>query len=308
MFAAMAVAAVLMPAGCGKQPPRRGVIGVSVLTMTNPFFCDMVETMKEEAAQHNLAVIPTAGEYDVARQKDQIDDFIVKQVAAIILCPCDSKAIGTSIAEANKAGIPVFTADIACLAEGPKVVCHVASDNEGGGREAAKAMIEALGGSGKIAILDFPEVESVLMRTKGFKEEIAKAPRIEIVAQPSGGGDKKKSSDATEDLLQSHAELDGIFAINDPSALGVVAAIEKVNKAGRIKIVGFDAMPEGRQGVRQGKLYATITQDPAKIARTVIDAVARYLDGEPVEPQILIPCTIYRKADADADPTLATAQ
>jgi len=308
MLAVMAIAVALVPAGCGKSQSARGTIGVSVLTMTNPFFCDMVETMKQEAAKHNFTLIPFAGEYDVARQKDQIDDFIAKQVDAIILCPCDSKAIGTSITEANKAGIPVFTADIACLADGCKIACHVASDNEGGGREAAKAMVEALGGTGKVAILDFPEVESVLMRTKGFREEIAKTPAIEIVAAPSGGGDKKKSSDATEDLLQSHPELDGIFATNDPSALGAVAAVEKANKAGRIKIVGFDAMPEGRQGVKQGKLYATITQDPRKIARTAIDAVARYLDGELVEPQMLIPCTIYRQADADADPTLAGTQ
>ncbi len=69
-----------------------------------------------------------------------VSNFIVRKVDAIVLCPCDSKSVGSSIAEANKAGIPVFTADIACLAEGPKVVCHIASDNLGGGRQAAKAV------------------------------------------------------------------------------------------------------------------------------------------------------------------------
>lgn len=294
--------------GCGETQTSDGVIGVSVLTMTNPFFCDMAEAMKEEAAKHNFKVIITAGEFDAARQNDQVEDFIVKQVDAIVLCPCDSKSVGTAIAEANREGIPVFTADIACLAEGVDVVCHVASDNLGGGHAAAKAMAEVLEGEGKVAIIDYPQIESVILRVEGFKAEIVNTPGIEVVAVTSGGADKKKSADATEDLLQAHPEIDGIFAINDPSALGAAATLEKNDRADDITIVGFDAMPEGRQGVKDGKLYATITQDPVKIGRTVIDRAIRYIGGERVEKEELIPCEIYRKADADKDVTLMDKQ
>ena len=87
----------------------KGVIGVSLLTQANPFFVDMGNAIREEAAKNGMDVIITSGEFDAAKQKDQVADFIVKHVSAIILCPCDSKAVGTSIAEANKAGIPVFT-------------------------------------------------------------------------------------------------------------------------------------------------------------------------------------------------------
>ena len=184
--------------GAPQKPARpKPVIGVSLLTLTNPFFLELGEAMKEEAAKHGMEVVLTAGEFDVAKQRNQVNDFIVRRVSAIVLCPCDSKAIGTAIADANKAGIPVFTADIASLADPKtaKVEGHVATDNLGGGRLAAKAVIEALGGSGKVAVLDFPEVESVLLRTKGFEEEIAKhnaagKGTIRVVTKLPGGGAK----------------------------------------------------------------------------------------------------------------------
>jgi len=280
-----------------------GTIGVSVLTLTNPFFVDLANAITEEAARHKYRVIVTSGEFDPSKQKDQVNDFIVKQVDAIILCPCDSKAIGTSIAEANRQGIPVFTADIACLAKDVDVVCHVASDNLGGGRKAAEAVIEMLDGTGEVAIIDYSVIESVKMRTQGFEEVIGKTD-IKIVTKLSGGGVKEKSFKAMQDILLAHPEVDGIFAINDPSGLGAVAELQRTGRSGEIQIVGFDAMREGRQAVKDGKFHATITQYPKKIGKTVAKAVVDYMDGEEVPGEILIRCTIYRKAEADADPTL----
>lgn len=311
----LSVVGLLALAGCGgpsnepdgtTSPEKKpdAVIGVSLMTMTNPFFVQLGEAMEEAGAKHNFQVLVTSGEYNVANQKKQVDEFIVKQVNAIVLCPCDSRAIGTSIQAANKAGIPVFTADVKSLAEGAEVVCHVATDNLGGGRLAAEAVIEMLDGKGQVAVMDFPEVESVIKRTTGFKEVIAKAPDIEVVGYWPGGGDRTKSFQAARDILQSFPELDGFFAVNDPSGLGVAVAVKQAGKADRIKVVAFDAQPIGRRGVKDGELYATIVQYPVQIGQKTMDAIARYLAAEEVEPEILIPCTIYRKADADADPTL----
>src|SRR5262249_20456396 len=153
----------------------------SVLTLTNPFFKTIGDTLTEEAGKQGYEVSVVSGDFNVAKQRDQVKDFIVRRVSAIVLCPCDSKAIGPVIKEANAAGIPVFTADIACLDPEAKVVTHIATDNYQGGKEAAKAMIEALGDrGGKIAILDYKIVESCILRVKGFKEVIeehnAKSP------------------------------------------------------------------------------------------------------------------------------------
>jgi ribose transport system substrate-binding protein len=281
----------------------KAVIGVSLLTLTNPFFRDLGEAMKVEAARHGMEVLVVSGEFDAARQRNQVADFIVRRVDAIVLSPCDSKAVGTAILEANKAGIPVFTADIASLAPGAKVVGHVATDNLGGGRLAAQAMIEALGGKGKVAILDHPEVESVILRTKGFEEELAlqrkeKGVTIQIVAKLPGGAAKDKSFKAAEDLLQSHPDLDGIFAINDPSALGAVAALEKAGRLARVKVVGFDGMPEGKEAIRAGRIYADPIQFPDRIGRTAVQNIVSYLAGKELPAETLIPTQLYRQADA----------
>jgi ribose transport system substrate-binding protein len=288
----------------------KGTIGVSVLTLTNPFFKVIGDTITEEAAKHGYGVMVVSGDEKAATQQDQVRDFISFRVSAIVLCPCDSRAIGQPIKEANAAGIPVFTADIACLDPDAKVVAHIATDNYSGGKEAARAMIEALGErGGKIAILDHQLVESCIQRVKGFKEVLdahnAKAAKkIQIVAELPGGGSKEIGFRTASDIMQAHPDLDGIFAINDPSALGARAALEKAGKADRVKIVGFDGQPEGKQAIKDGKIYADPIQFPDQIGRKTVEAIVHYFEGEKVEKEVLIPTALYRKADAEKDPEL----
>ena len=291
-------------------PNSKGIIGLSVLTLTNPFFKEIADSMTAVGHERGYEVVVMSGDFDVAKQQNQVKDFIVKKVAAIVLCPCDSKAIGPAIQEANTAGIPVFTADIGCLAPGAKVICHIATDNYSGGKQAAQAMIEALGDAGgKIAILDYNVVESCILRVKGFKEVLLAhnkkmGSQMEIVAELPGGGVKDLGYRAALDLLQAHADLAGIFAINDPSALGARAALEKAGKADQVKIVGFDGQPEGKKVIREGKIYADPIQFPDRIGRETMLAVVKHFNGESLPPQLLIPTSLYRKADALQDPEL----
>ena len=308
-IAATVIAAAALPFASLGADQTKGTIGISVLTLTNPFFKNMADAMTAEAAKHGLKTIVTSGEFDAAKQRDQVADFLVRKVDAIVLCPCDSKAVGTALLAANKAGIPVFTADIASLATEGKVVGHVATDNLGGGRMAAMALVEALAGHGKVAILDHPEVESVLLRTRGFNEELARLKQLqgktlEVVATLPGGAAQDRSLKVTEDLLQAHPDLVGIFAINDPSALGAVAALEKAGKLGQVKVVGFDGMPEGKRAIKAGKIYADPIQFPDQIGRKTVQNIVKYLAGEEVPAETLIPTQLYRKADAANDASL----
>jgi ribose transport system substrate-binding protein len=309
VIAAFAVAVYVFTDRAFAAEKSAGTIGVSVLTMNNPFFKEITDSMTAEAAKHGYTIVAVSGDYDVARQQNQIKDFIVKKVNAIVLCPCDSKAIGPAIREANQAGIPVFTADIASLDPTAKVVAHIATDNLQGGRMAAEAVVEALGGKGKVAILDHPEVESVLLRTRGFEEKLAELNKqpgvsVQIVAKLPGGGDKAKSFKAAQDLIQAHADLNAIFAVNDPSALGARAALENAAKADQIRIIGFDGQPEGKQAIKDGKIYADPIQFPDRIGTETVRAFIKYMNGEEVPKQILIPTALYRKADAAKDPSL----
>jgi ribose transport system substrate-binding protein len=278
--------------GDGATGPT-ATIGVSLLTRTHPFYQDLEAGLREEAAKHGYQLLVQAGEFDVARQKDQIENFLVRKVDAIVLSPCDSRSIGTSVQAANAAGIPVFTADIAVLADQAEVVCHVASDNVAGGRLAAQALAQALGGQGEVAIIDHPEVESVIQRVAGFEEELARHPGLTVVAKLPGRGTKDMAFRTAEDILQAHPGLDGIFGINDDSALGALAAVEKAGKQGQVAIVGFDAVPEARAAIDAGKIHADVVQQPLEIGRATIAAVAAYLSGQPVPPRQLIECQLY---------------
>ncbi len=310
-FTILAVFLSVALTGCGGQDaapaapsapaPAAGkaTIGVVLLTRTHPFYQDLEAAMQAEAAKQGFELLVSTGEFDVARQKDQMADFVVRKVDAIVVCPADSTSIGTSVKAANDAGIPVFTADIKCLAEGVEVKCHIATDNLEGGRLAAQALREAIGGSGRVGIIDHPEVESVILRTKGFREETVKSPEVTIVATLPGGGVKDKAFKAAEDLLQAHADLDGVFGINDDSALGALAAVEKAGRQDEVKIVGFDAVPEAREAIKAGKIYADVIQKPDEIGQKTIEVIAQYMSGEDIPEEILIPCALFTKDSPD---------
>lgn len=288
---------------------KKGTIGLSVLTLTNPFFKVIADTLAAEAAKRGYDVIVTSGELDIAKQQNQVKDFIVKKVSVIVLTPCDSKAIAPVIMEANEAGIPVFTADIACMMPEARVITHIATDNYQGGRLAAKAVLEAISGKGKVAILDHPIVESAHLRVKGFHDELAEANKdqgvnVEVMASLAGDGARDKSFKVAQDLLQAHPDLNAIFAVNDPSAFGVIAALEEAGKAEQIAVIGFDGQPEGKRAIKEGKIYADPVQFPDKIGRETFRVIMKYLEGEKVPAEILIPTELYRKADADKDPLL----
>jgi ribose transport system substrate-binding protein len=287
----------------------QGTIGVSLLTLDNPFFKVIGDSITAEGKKHGYETVVVSGDKDVAKQGNQIKDFIVKKVSAIVLSPCDSKSIIPVIQEANAAGIPVFTVDIPCNEPGVKIVTQIATDNEGGGREAGQAMIEALGeAGGKIAVLHFKQAESCQLRVKGFMEVIrthnaSGKAKVDVVTELESGAAKDLGYKAAEDALQAHPDLRGIFAINDPAALGARAAVEKAGKT-QVLIIGFDGQPEGKQAIKDGKIYADPIQFPDQMGVRMVDAILRHSKGETLPAQMLIPTRLYRKSDAQKDPTL----
>jgi ribose transport system substrate-binding protein len=284
---AMAIAfAAIGPAAChrGGAPdsgPKRPLVGVTLLTQTHAFFKDLEGGLRQEAAARNIDVIVVACEMDPAKQAAQIEDFVAQRVAAIIAAPCDSTAIGPHLAGPERAGIPVFTADIA--ARSGKVVAHVASDNVQGGRLAAREIAKLVGDQGKVLIIDHPTVASVQDRVKGFEEELKQHPGITIVGRPSADGQRARAMAVMEDMLQAHRDLKAVFGINDDSALGAVSVLEAAGRKDII-VVGYDATEEAQKAIRSGgPLKADVIQYPTQIGKIVMELVARHLAGEPVK-------------------------
>jgi ribose transport system substrate-binding protein len=294
-------------AGCTSVPAparTRALVGVTLLTQTHAFFKDLEDALRSEAAARNIDLVVVACEMDPAKQVAQFEDFITQKVSAILAAPCDSTAVVPSIDAAARAGIPVFTADIA--ARGGTVVSHVASDNLEGGRLAARTLAARLGGKGDMIIIDHPEVASVQDRTRGFDDEIAKHPGIRVVQRPSASGQRARAMAVMEDMLQAHRSLRGVFAINDDTALGALSVLEAAGRTD-VVIVGFDATTEAQDAIRRGSaLVADIAQHPREIGKTAMDIIARHLAGQPVPQLVAVPVSVVDRSTLGAAPRADT--
>lgn len=289
----------------------RGTIGFSALTLKNPFFKIIADSMTEAGKANGFEVLVNDAERDVNEQSKHIDNYIAQDVAAIVLNPADRIAIGPAIQKANEAGIPVFTCDLQCAAEDAKVTGHIGTDNYQGGRLAGEAMIEALGDEGgEVLVLHFKQANSCVLRVQGFTEVLdeynkdRESGKITIVSELEGGGLRDEGFKAASDALQAHQNLRGIFAINDPSALGAWTALKQAEKLDQVTIIGFDGQLEGKQAILEGKIYADPIQFPKKMGAVSVQNIVKYLDGEEFEAVELIPTAIYKRADAEKDPEL----
>ncbi len=275
----LASLALLVPA-CGTKDSGEPVVGVTLLDQQDFFYRELEAGMRDAAAKAHLHLLVQSAEKDLAQQTAQVENFVVRGAKAIIACPVDSRGIAQALRRAQDAGVGVFTADIA--AEGLDVTCHVASDNVQGGRLAGAFLAKQLADAGAVAIVDHPQVASVQDRVRGFTEEIAKHPGIEIVARPSAEGKREMALDVATNTLQAHPQIKGIFAINDETAMGVLRALDGLGKED-VVVVGYDATPEARDAIRKGgALQADVVQHPREIGRQVVEAVAAWLKGEKV--------------------------
>ena len=266
-------------------------IGVTLLTREHEFYRDLEAGLKDAADKQGYQLTVTSGDFDLAKQQSQIENFVVQKMDAIIVCPADSKGIGPAIEQANNAGIPVFTADIA--AQGGRVVSHVASDNLAGGRLAADFIARAIGGEGSVGIIGQQEVQTGLDRENGFKEELAaKHPNIKVVAVLNGGGVRDRSLKAAEDMLQGNSGIKAIFGINDDSALGALSAAEARGRSDLV-IVGYDATPEAVKAIQRGsQLKADVAQQPRDLGAKTIDVIRTHFAGGQSPTSIAVPVKI----------------
>jgi ribose transport system substrate-binding protein len=285
IFAVLMILVLVLPA-CQPKDDDSVVVGFSMLTRTHTFYKLMEEGLIDEAGKLGVELIAVDSETDIAKQLDQVQDFIAQKVDAIILTPVDSAGIEPAIKLANEAGIPVFTMDTAASGEG-EVVSHVATDNYAGGALDAEYAAVKLDGEGQVAIIGCAGIESIGQRTAGFEDTMEKYPGIEIVTVTDCKCDGAIAADQTADLLVTYPDLKLIFGTGDPFGLG---AVQSINAAGSdVLVVSFDGLPEGIEEVKKGgNFLCTVAQDPDKIARTTLQNIVKYLNGEDVEPLVQI--------------------
>ncbi|MCL6601422.1 MAG: ABC transporter substrate-binding protein [Paenibacillus sp.] len=273
-------------------------IGLTVPSLSNPFFVAMSKGAEEVATKYNAEVITVSADQDLAKQTAQIEDFITKKVDLILLSPFDSKGIAAAVQQAKTAGIPVICVDGS--AEGG-IDSVVMSDNVMAGTLAAQYLADRLGGKGNIVVIDGPPVSAVTDRIKGFEEGIKAFPDIKVIAKQNGEGNREKALSVMENILQANKNIDAVFAINDPEGVGVKIAAEQAGRGEEFFIVGVDGAPEAVEALKEKKAFAaTSAQFPNEMVLKAVEIGLKILDGEKVEQQILIPVELVTQDNVDS--------
>ena len=262
-------------------------VGVSLLNSTHVFFNNIQAAMEEQAAEYGwtLDVQDAAG--DANKQLSQVQDFITKGVDAIVIAPTNSAGSKSMIELAEAQNIPVFTMDI--KSDG-QAVSHIATDNKKGGELAAQYLVEKIltEKKGTAAVITYSEIESCVDRETGFTGYLeANAPDIQVVDIQNYSGDQQKAADVMQNMLLKHDQLDVVFCVGDPAAIG---ALSSITAAGAdTKIIGYDGNPEGIAEIKKGGSWvADVAQDPIAIGKTTLSTVKSYLEGATPEAEILI--------------------
>ncbi|MET4646574.1 substrate-binding domain-containing protein [Streptomyces sp. NBC_00121] len=265
-------------------------VGMSLSTLNNPFFVQMKAGAQAEAKDAGIDLTVTDAQNDASQQANQLQNFTGAGMQSIIVNPVDSDAVGPAVRAANKAHIPVVAADRGVNKADTATL--VASDNVAGGRLAAKALADKLGGKGDIVVLQGTAGTSASReRGKGFTEGLKAYPGIKVVASQPADFDRTKGLDVMTNLLQSHPRITGVFAENDEMALGAVKALG--SKAGKsVDVVGFDGTPDGLKAVAAGTLYASVAQQPKELGKIAVQNAVEAARGKHVDSTVKVPVKV----------------
>ncbi|WP_104108986.1 MULTISPECIES: substrate-binding domain-containing protein [unclassified Arthrobacter] len=296
-IAAITILALLV-AGAGvttvvRANAENGAVGSAksatlvISTLNNPFFVSVADGAKNEAMKLGMALDVQNANNNDTQSLNQATTALVKKPDVLVLDPTSSEAGGSITVQANQANVPVVAFDR--MPDQGKLAAFIGYDAVQAGRNGAKALCDAMGGSGKAAELQGILGTSVARdRSNGFQEGMKKCSGVELVAVQSGDFDRGKSLDVTTNMLQANPSISGIYGANDEMALGAVAAVKSRGLLASIKIVGNDGIGDALDAVKNGEMYATNAESPFALGQAVIKTSHAVAAGETVEESLVL--------------------
>ncbi|MEX0929211.1 MAG: sugar ABC transporter substrate-binding protein [Balneolales bacterium] len=282
--------------GCNREQfPGEPTVALVVKTLNNPFFMEMQRGAEDAATELKLNLVVQAAEreVDVEQQMQIIENLIQRRVDVLAITPSGSREIIPVISRANRNDIPVIIVDTRLdesllESDGAHIATFIGSDNYEGGRLAGLYVGQRLNGSGKVAILEgIPGHETGDSRRLGFLKGIEQSSGIQVVTSQTANWERNLGYNVFENILQSYADVQAVFAANDLMALGAVEALSSNRRGGgEIIVVGFDAHSEALEAIRKGAMAATVAQHPYDMGRIALENAAKLLNGEEVPAEI----------------------
>lgn len=267
-------------------------------------FWQAVKQGAEKAAEEFDVKITFEGpesEAQVDKQIEMLQAALDKKPNAIGFAALDSQAAVPLLEKAKASNIPVIAFDSGVESDIP--LATASTDNLAAAALAADKMAELIGGEGKVALVVHDQTSGTgVQRRDGFVNQIEeKYPNIEIVDIQYGGGDHLKSTDLAKAIMQAHPDLKGIFGSNEGSAIGVVNAVQEMNKVGELVVIGYDSGKQLIDAIKNGVAAGAITQNPVGIGYETVKAAVAAMNGETVEKNIDTGFFWYDKDNIDSE-------
>lgn len=257
-------------------------VDMIISTLNNPFFVSLQNGAAAEAKKLGYNLVIQNANNDNQTELNLAQTDILKKPAALILDPVDSNAIVASIKQANQANVPVFAFDR--LPAGGKLETFVGYDAIKAGQTAADALAKSLNDKGKVIEIQGVMGTNVAQdRSKGFEQEIAKYPNIQVVAKQPADFDRAEALNVMTNLLQAHPDVNGVYAANDEMAMGVLAALKARGLTGKVVVVGNDGIKDALDAITSGAMAATNAESPYYEGMQVADIAKQILDGKKVQ-------------------------
>lgn len=272
---------------------KHKVFGVSYMTMNNPFYKIINNEILKVVEKNNDTLITLDPELDVDKQNEQIYKFIDQKVDGIFINPIDFEQIEPALQAAKRANIPVIIID-APVCDESLVNCTIVSDNYDAGVQCAKDMMERLD-SANIVLLKHTTAKSAKERIEGFLSVIDNNEKYKVINEAECDGQLEIAMPKMQEIIEETPDIDVVMALNDPSALGALAALEKNNK-NDVMVYGIDGTPEIKALIgRNQMIVGTVAQSPIKMGQIAVENMYNILNGKKIEKNIIIPISLINK-------------
>lgn len=263
------------------------------------------QSLRDAAAEAGAEIIVTNANAELPKQISDIQELLNQGVDILVIAPVNSDGLTPALEAAKDAGVPVVTidrkvTDTAC----EDYLTFLGSDFVDQGKRAADALAEATGGEANVAVLLGPSGNNVTDgRRDGFVDQVeAEYPGITIVAEQTANASRNEGQEVTAQLLQTHPEIDAVYAFNDEEGLGAMTAIQEAGKQPGVdvKIVSIDGTRNAVQAIVDGQYNVVVESNP-RFGPLVFETLERFYAGEAIPEDIIIEDGIYTEENAEAD-------
>ena len=276
------------------------LFGATYMTMNNEFYDVIDNELRNRIEADGNRLVTMDPQLSLTRQIEEIEEMMDMGIQVLIVNPVDSSGLEEVLEKADAQGIAVIAIDANVYSESDFVDYTVVSDNYEAGVLCAERLMEERD-KADVLVLTHEAAYSAVERIQGFKDTLAGYPKYRIVAEEECEGQLEKSMPAVEQVIHNGVHFDAVMALNDPSAIGAVAAIRECDmEQNGIMVFGVDGTPEAKNLIQDGYMTATVAQSPRQMAEKAVEASRMILLGKSELDEEKIPVELIDSSNIDA--------